>query len=239
VLGSQLTAVGYNVAMYLSIIIPALNEADHIAESLATLQLLRARGVEVIVVDGGSTDQTQSHAEPLVDRLVQSSKGRATQMNAGAAVAHGDVLLFLHADSSLPDQADDLIIDAIRNGHSWGRFDVNIRGAHFMLAVIAWFINHRSRLSGISTGDQGLFVTRNAFDRMGGFPSQPLMEDVEICKRLRKLAPPACLSARISTSGRRWEKHGVWRTIFLMWKLRFQYWRGASPTELHAIYYGN
>jgi rSAM/selenodomain-associated transferase 2 len=225
--------------MRLSIIIPALNEAAHIAQSLAPLQSIRERGVEVIVVDGGSTDQTVSQSEPLADRLIMSARGRATQMNAGAAVAHGDVLLFLHADSSLPDQADDLIIDAIKNGHSWGRFDVNIRGAHFMLAVIAWFINHRSKLSGISTGDQGLFVTRNTFDRVGGFPSQPLMEDVEICKRLRKLTQPACLYARISTSGRRWEKHGVWRTIFLMWKLRFQYWRGASPTELHAIYYGN
>jgi hypothetical protein len=108
-----------------------------------------------------------------------------------------------------------------------------------MLAVVAWFMNHRSRLTGVSTGDQGLFVSRIVFDRVGGFPSQPLMEDVEICKRLRRLAPPACLSARISTSGRRWEKHGVWRTIFLMWKLRFHYWRGASPTKLHAIYYGN
>ena len=185
--------------MRLSIIIPALNEAAHIAQSLAPLQSMRERGVEVIVVDGGSTDQTVSQSEPLADRVIMSARGRATQMNAGAAVAHGDVLLFLHADSSLPDQADDLIFDAIDNGHSWGRFDVNIRGAHFMLAVIAWFINHRSRLSGISTGDQGLFVTRNAFDRVGGFPSQPLMEDVEICKRLRKLAPPACLLARVST----------------------------------------
>lgn len=108
-----------------------------------------------------------------------------------------------------------------------------------MLSIVAWFMNRRSRLSGISTGDQGLFVTRPAFDRVGGFPSQPLMEDVEICNRLRKLTPPACLSARLSTSGRRWEKNGVWRTIFLMWKLRFQYWRGANPGELYGIYYGS
>ncbi len=148
-------------------------------------------------------------------------------------------LLFLHADSILPNNADLLIASAIESGQTWGRFDVNIRGTHFMLSIVAWFMNRRSRLSGISTGDQGLFVTRPAFDRVGGFPSQPLMEDVEICKRLRKLTPPACLSARLSTSGRRWEKNGVWRTIFLMWKLRFQYWRGANPGELYGIYYGS
>jgi rSAM/selenodomain-associated transferase 2 len=225
--------------MNLSIIIPALNEAEHIAQSLAPLQSFRARGAEVIVVDGGSTDQTVTQSEPLADRVVISPKGRATQMNAGATVARGGVLLFLHADSILPNNADLLIASAIESGQTWGRFDVNIRGTHFMLSIVAWFMNRRSRLSGISTGDQGLFVTRHAFDHVGGFPSQPLMEDVEICKRLRKLTPPACLSARVSTSGRRWEKNGVWRTIFLMWKLRFQYWRGTNPGELYGIYYGS
>ncbi|MFN7673263.1 MAG: TIGR04283 family arsenosugar biosynthesis glycosyltransferase, partial [Betaproteobacteria bacterium] len=222
--------------MNLSIIIPAHNEAEQIAQSLVPLQSFRARGAEVIVVDGGSNDQTVSQSEPLADRVVISPKGRATQMNAGATVARGGVLLFLHADSILPNNADLLIASAIESGQTWGRFDVNIRGTHFMLSIVAWFMNRRSRLSGISTGDQGLFVTRPAFDRVGGFPSQPLMEDVEICKRLRKLTPPACLSARLSTSGRRWEKNGVWRTIFLMWKLRFQYWRGANPGELYGIY---
>ncbi|MCA2998993.1 MAG: TIGR04283 family arsenosugar biosynthesis glycosyltransferase [Rhodocyclaceae bacterium] len=225
--------------MNLSIIIPAQNEAEQIAQSLAPLQSFRARGAEVIVVDGGSTDQTVSQSEPLSDRVVISPKGRATQMNAGATVAHGGVLLFVHADSILPNNADLLIASAIESGQTWGRFDVSIRGTHFMLPIVAWFMNRRSRLSGISTGDQGLFVTQHAFDRVGGFPSQPLMEDVEICKRLRKLTPPACLSARMSTSGRRWEKNGVWRTIFLMWKLRFQYWRGANPGELYGIYYGS
>lgn len=225
--------------MNLSIIIPVHNEAEQIAQSLAPLQSFRARGAEVIVVDGGSNDQSVSQSEPLADRVVISPKGRATQMNAGATVARGGVLLFLHADSILPNNADLLIASAIESGQTWGRFDVNIRGTHFMLSIVAWFMNRRSRLSGISTGDQGLFVTRPAFDRVGGFPSQPLMEDVEICKRLRKLTPPACLSARLSTSGRRWEKNGVWRTIFLMWKLRFQYWRGANPGELYGIYYGS
>jgi len=225
--------------MNLSIIIPAHNEAEQIAQSLVPLQSFRARGAEVIVVDGGSNDQTVSQSEPLADRVVISPKGRATQMNAGATGARGGVLLFLHADSILPNNADLLIASAIESGQTWGRFDVNIRGTHFMLSIVAWFMNRRSRLSGISTGDQGLFVTRPAFDRVGGFPSQPLMEDVEICKRLRKLTPPACLSARLSTSGRRWEKNGVWRTIFLMWKLRFQYWRGANPGELYGIYYGS
>ena len=224
--------------MALSIIIPAFNEAENIQQILKPLQRLRARGVDVIVVDGGSGDQTVLRATPLVDRLVASTKGRAIQMNTGAALAQNDVLLFLHADSILPNNADDLIAEAIARGETWGRFEVNIRGAHTMLPVVAWFMNHRSRLTGISTGDQGLFVTRSAFDRVGGFPLQPLMEDVEICKRLRKLAPPACLSARITTSGRRWEKHGVWRTIFLMWKLRFRYWRGAAPADLHAVYDG-
>ncbi|MFN8987375.1 MAG: TIGR04283 family arsenosugar biosynthesis glycosyltransferase [Burkholderiales bacterium] len=225
--------------MNLSIIIPAHNEAEQIAQSLVPLQSFRARGAEVIVVDGGSNDQTVSQSEPLADRVVISPKGRATQMNAGATVARGGVLLFLHADSILPNNADLLIASAIESGQTWGRFDVNIRGTHFMLSIVAWFMNRRSRLSGISTGDQGLFVTRPAFDRVGGFPSQPLMEEVEFCKRLRKITPPACLSARLSTSGRRWEKNGVWRTIFLMWKLRFQYWRGANPGELYGIYYGS
>ena len=225
--------------MQLSIILPALNEAEAIANTLARLQSVRAHGVEVILVDGGSSDRTRDIAAPLVDRVIDSEPGRAKQMNAGAAVASGDVLLFLHADSILPDDGDIQIAQAfIDPRFQWGRFDVSIHGMHVMFPVIAWFMNHRSRSTGIATGDQGIFVTRNAFMKIGGFPDQPLMEDVEICKRLKKISPPACIAKKIITSGRRWEKHGVWRTIWLMWRLRFSYYCGATPESIHRAYYG-
>ena len=225
--------------MQLSIILPALNEAEAIANTLAPLQSVRAHGVEVILVDGGSSDRTRDIAAPLVDRVIDSERGRAKQMNAGAAVASGDALLFLHADSILPDDGDIQIAQAfIDPRFQWGRFDVSIHGMHVMFPVIAWFMNHRSRTTGIATGDQGIFVTRNAFMKIGGFPDQPLMEDVEICKRLKKISPPACIAKKIITSGRRWEKHGVWRTIWLMWRLRFSYYCGATPESIHRAYYG-
>ncbi len=234
--------------MRLSIIIPALNEAHHIATVLLRLQALRTRGAEVIVVDGGSADATASVATPLVDRVIVSTKeqaggrgrGRARQMNAGAALATGNVLLFLHADSILPDSADELILRGLTiSKRTWGRFDVSISGAHFFLPVIAWFMNWRSRLTGIATGDQAIFMTRLAFDAVGGFPDQLLMEDVEITSRLKKISAPLCLHEKVITSGRRWEKHGVWRTIGLMWCLRLQYALGAAPADLHRSYYGN
>jgi rSAM/selenodomain-associated transferase 2 len=224
--------------MRLSIVVPALNEAENIASTLSPLQALRARGVEVIVADGGSTDATRAIAQPLADNVIDSAPGRARQMNAGAAASSGGALLFLHADSRLPVDADRHVVAALSAAH-WGRFDVSISGAHAMLPVIAWFMNHRSRLTGIATGDQGIFVTREALDRVSGFPDQPLMEDVEICARLKRLSPPACLAARIETSGRRWERHGVWKTILLMWWLRLRYFFGASPADIHRAYYGN
>ena len=226
--------------MQLSIIIPALNEAHHIAAALLRLQPLRVHLVEVIVVDGGSTDTTLAVATPLVNRAVVSERGRARQMNAGAAIATGDVLLFLHAESILPDGADALILHGLTNSNrSWGRFDVSISGAHFFLPVIARLMNWRSRLTGIATGDQAIFMTRLAFDSVGGFPDQLMMEDVEITSRLKKLSAPLCLRERVITSGRRWERHGVWRTIGLMWRLRCQYALGAAPADLHRSYYGN
>ena len=180
--------------MHLSIIVPALNEAARIADTLAPLQRMRDKGVQVILVDGSSVDATKEIAEPLVDELIDSAPGRATQMRAGAAIATGESLLFLHADSHLPDGADQAIFDALTERQfQWGRFDVEITGQHFMLPVIAWFINKRSRLTGIATGDQGLFMTRAAYDQCGGFPDQPLMEDIDICKRLKKIGAPACL----------------------------------------------
>lgn len=223
--------------MRLSIIIPALNEADNILATLAPLQAMRARGVEVILVDGGSVDATQSLAISLVDGVIDSARGRATQMNAGARAAHGDALLFLHADSRLPADADFLIKDALsRSRIAWGRFDVAIEGTHFMLPIIAAFMNWRSRATSIATGDQGIFATRAAFEAHGGFADQPLMEDIEFSSRMRKITPPVCIVGKIITSGRRWEKHGVWRTILLMWWLRLRYWLGASPAEIHRAY---
>ena len=228
----------YNEAMHLSIIIPALNEAAHIADTLVPLQAMRARGAEIILVDGGSADATTQAATPWVDRIIDRDPGRARQMNAGAAIAHGDALLFLHADSQLRNDADQLIANALSApGTVWGRFNVAICGAHVMLPVIAWFMNHRSCLTGFATGDQGIFVTRAAFERVGGFPDQPLMEDIELCARLKKISSPVCLTERIITSGRRWEKHGVWQTIMLMWWLRLRYSMGATPEQIHRAYY--
>lgn len=223
--------------MRLSIIVPALNEAAHIAATLNPLQGLRQRDVEIIVADGGSTDATRDLARPLADNVIDSAPGRARQMNAGAAAASGEALLFLHADSQLPAEADKAILSAL-TVTGWGRFDVSITGTQPMLGVVAWFMNRRSRLTGIATGDQGLFMTRETFERIGGFPDQPLMEDVEMCRRLKMISPPACLDLRIATSGRRWEKHGVWRTIVLMWWLRLRYFLGASPADIHRAYYG-
>jgi rSAM/selenodomain-associated transferase 2 len=224
-------------ALSLSVVIPALNEGASIAVTLHSLQSWRKRGVEVIVADGGSSDETCARARPLADRIITAPRGRARQMNAGFQASHGDVILFLHADSLPPTMGDAHIAHALEDLEKlWGRFDVNITGKPFMLRVVAWFMNHRSRLSGIATGDQGIFVRRKTFERIGGFADIPLMEDVEICKRLNALCKPACLKSRITTSGRRWEAHGVWRTIFLMWKLRWMYSRGSTPESLAAMY---
>lgn len=224
--------------MHLSIIIPALNESANIVATLAQLQRMRDKGAEVILVDGGSVDVTKSLARPLVDLVIDSQPGRALQMNAGAESATGEALLFLHADSLLPEGADQLIFEALNESqHNWGRFDVTISGKHVMFPVIAWFMNHRSRLTGIATGDQGIFVMRAVFEQIGGFPAQVLMEDIELCKRLKKSGKPVCLHEKIITSGRRWEKHGVWRTMTLMWWLRLRYFMGATPDEIHRAYY--
>lgn len=221
----------------LSIVMPVLDEAAGIGAALARLQPLRGRGCEVIVVDGGSRDATVDLARPACDRVAVSPPGRAAQMNAGACVARGDALVFLHADTQLPDDADRLVLAALGSiGHVWGRFDVRITGRPVMLRVIAAMMNLRSRFTGVATGDQAIFCRRSAFDAVGGFPSQPLMEDVEISKRLRRLGPPACLRERVTTSGRRWEKHGVTRTVLLMWRLRLAYFLGVDPARLVRSY---
>jgi rSAM/selenodomain-associated transferase 2 len=216
---------------------PTLNESARIAESLQALAPLRRRGVEVIVVDGGSNDGTAALAEPWADRVSSAPRGRARQMNAGAAQARGDALLFLHADTALPEQALHAIETALVDPHThWGRFDVRIDGRPRLLRLVAWLMNLRSRRSGIATGDQAIFVRRSAFQRVGGFPDQPLMEDIELSRRLRRWSPPACLRVRVTTSGRRWEQRGVWRTIALMWRLRWMYARGASAERLAELY---
>jgi rSAM/selenodomain-associated transferase 2 len=221
----------------LSIIVPVLNEQAGIAAMLQDLSGLRARGAEVIVVDGGSRDDTVALARPLCDRLIAAPRGRAAQMNAGAGVARGDVLLFLHADTGLPADADRLVCDGLAaSGRPWGRFDVRIDGRHPLLPLIAAMMNLRSRLTGIATGDQAIFVDRGAFTAVGGFPDIALMEDIVLSRRLKRLGRPLCLSARALTSGRRWEKHGVVRTILTMWRLRLAFFLGAEPAKLAASY---
>jgi rSAM/selenodomain-associated transferase 2 len=221
----------------LSVILPVLNEAVGGGEALAALRPLRARGCEVIVADGGSTDRSRDLSVPLADRVVESPRGRARQQNAGAAAARGDVLLFLHADTRLPADADRLVIDGLRtSGRGWGRFDVRLTGRHPMLRVIERMIGVRSRLTGIATGDQAIFVRRDWFTRAGGFPDIPLMEDVALSKALRRQGPPLCLRETVVTSSRRWERRGVWRTMGLMWRLRLEFWLGADPERLAERY---
>jgi rSAM/selenodomain-associated transferase 2 len=223
-------------ASRLSIVVPVLDEAAGIDDALAALAPLRAAGHEVIVVDGGSMDDTLARAMRAADLAFTTRRGRACQMNAGAARARGDVLLFLHADTRLPDGTDLLVAHALADGAQWGRFDVHIAGRRWMLRVIAGMMNLRSRSSGIATGDQAMFVERRTFERLGGFPDQPLMEDVALSSRLRRVSAPACLRQRVVTSGRRWESNGVWRTVFLMWRMRWRYWRGDSPQSLARLY---
>ena len=221
----------------LTVIVPTLNEAEGVVAHLTALQPLRRRGSEVIVVDGGSWDDTAKLAAPLADRVISGRRGRASQMNAGATHARGDVLLFLHADTRLPESADSLLTTEL--GHTrrpWGRFDVTIDGTHPLLPIVAWFMNRRSRLTGIATGDQAIFVRREAFVIVGGFPEIPLMEDIALSRRLKCLGRPLCLSEHVTTSGRRWEKRGVLRTIVLMWRLRARYCLGADPSRLAQAY---
>jgi rSAM/selenodomain-associated transferase 2 len=211
----------------LSVVVPVLNEAPGIRAALEALAPLRARGHEVIVVDGGSSDGTADIAAGLCDRVLTAPRGRAAQMNAGARVANGDMLLFLHADTRLP--ADFMIPDS----SVWGRFDVRIDSRHPLLKVVACAMNLRSRLTGIATGDQAMFVRRDVFP---GFPEIALMEDVALSRLLKRLGKPKCVHERVTTSGRRWEAHGVLRTIFLMWRLRLLYFLGASPEALARKY---
>ncbi|MBM4341558.1 MAG: glycosyltransferase [Deltaproteobacteria bacterium] len=224
--------------MKLSVIIPVLNEAPVIARTLQSLQPLREASHEVIVVDGGSRDDTVAMANQYVDKIIQSPSGRSRQMNAGAKLASGAVLLFLHADTILPDHADQLIIEGIESrGKTWGRFNVRLSGKHPLLRAIEFLMNWRSRLSCIATGDQAIFVKRKLFEKIGGYPEIDLMEDIALCKLLKKYDQPLCLRQCVTTSSRRWEEKGLVRTILLMWFLRLAYFFKVNPNQLARLYY--
>lgn len=221
----------------LSVIIPSLDEGGIILDLLEALQPLRRQGHEIILADGGSQDDTQSRARPLTDQLVLTPPGRARQMNAGAQAANGSIFWFLHADTKLPPRAAEHVLDALRSEEDcWGRFDINLSGRQPALRLVESLINLRSRLTGIATGDQGIFVRRHAFFAASGFPDIPLMEDIVLSRRLKKLAKPACLRHRLETSSRRWEQGGATATILLMWRLRLAFALGADPAKLVRRY---
>ena len=231
----------FTTAPAISLIVPVLDEVGTIARSLGPLQSLRGSEIEVIVADGGSRDGTRRIVRPLCDRIVDAPRGRARQMNAGAGIARGWMFLFLHADTRLPPGWNRMVCDAFGDhgpGREWGRFDVRLDGAHPMLRVVERAMNLRSRLSGIATGDQAIFVTRDAFRAVGGFPDIALMEDVALSRALRARSRPVCLRAAVSTSSRRWECNGIVRTIVLMWRLRIEYALGADPERLARLYRG-
>jgi rSAM/selenodomain-associated transferase 2 len=221
----------------LCIVMPVLDEAATLAEALQALQPLRERGVRIVVADGGSQDDSLAIALRHADLALLSPRGRAAQMNAGAAACPAEVLLFLHADTRLPADADALVLRALARGHDWGRFDVQLANPRPLLKLVAWAMNLRSRCSGIATGDQAMFVRQVCFRAVGGFPEIALMEDIALSRRLRRRGPPACLRARVLTSARRWERHGALRTLWLMWRLRAAYFFGADPAQL-ALRYG-
>jgi rSAM/selenodomain-associated transferase 2 len=226
--------------MRLAVVVPVLNEAATIEAALRRLAALRQRGARVIVVDGGSGDDTAARAAPLADRVLAAPRGRASQMNAGAQADEArdaDVLLFLHADTRLPEDADRIVAHALADGsHCWGRFDVRLDAPGWPLRLIETLMNWRSRLTGIATGDQAIFVTRSAFAWLHGFAPLPLMEDIDFSSRARRLTRPAALRDRVLTSARRWQRHGVWRTVALMWWLRLSYFFGADPAALARRY---
>ena len=224
----------------ISIVVPVLNEADTIISFLQSIRSACSTATEIIVVDGGSDDGTAALAAAFCDRVVTSAKGRAMQLNAGAKQASGTIVCFLHADSSLPSQAGNLMCDALGSPvNGWGRFDVRLSGRHPMLRVIERLMNWRSRLTSIATGDQAMFMSRALFDEVGGFPEIALMEDIAMSDRLKRHSAPRCLSQAVLTSSRRWEKHGILRTIVLMWKLRLLYFLGVDPARLARYYYGH
>jgi rSAM/selenodomain-associated transferase 2 len=218
----------------LSIIIPVLNEAKTIVANLHALQKATSSvSAEIIVVDGGSDDGTADLSRPYVDKVISAPKGRASQMNAGAKQAVGDVLLFLHGDTLLPD--DDSLV--LLPSSDWGFFRIRLSGGHIAFRMIEHMINIRSQLTRVATGDQCLFVKKKRFTQLNGFATIPLMEDVELCKRLRVNTKPMVISSPVISSSRRWEEKGIVRTVMLMWYLRALYFLGVSPSVLLKKYY--
>ena len=223
--------------MKISIIIPVLNEAALIVQTLSALQPLRAAGHELIVVDGGSSDDTIALSEPLADQVIRSLRGRSRQMNTGARIARGEILLFLHSDSQLPNGADQWIIcEMEKRGKNWGRFDVRLSGRHFLFRIVELLMDLRSRITWIATGDQAIFVKKELFEAVGGFPDIDLMEDITMSKFLKKYGPPLCLWQKVATSSRRWQRKGIFRTILLMWFLRLAYFYKTDPRRLAQLY---
>lgn len=226
-------------SLKLSIIIPCLNEAENITATLDSLQNIRQRGHEIIICDGGSSDNSIALSQNKTDHCISSAAGRAVQMNAGANIATGDILCFLHADTIAPDSIDKILLDTIkkREKNKWGFFEIQLNSSRWQFKVIAWFINNRSCISQVASGDQGIFIFRHVFNQLNGFSNIPLMEDIEISKRLKKISPPLCIKKhKLLTSSRRWEKHGISRTVLLMWKLRLAYFLGVSPKTLSNAY---
>lgn len=221
--------------MKISIIIPVLNEEMNLARLGEHLRTI-AQQHEVIIVDGGSRDNTLHIAYQLTDAVIVSSPGRAVQMNSGAEIASGEVLLFLHADTFLPDDALEIITALSAEKNYWGRFDVRLSSNRFVFRLIETLMNLRSCMTSIATGDQAMFIEKNLFQRVGGFPEIALMEDIEISRRLKKIAKPVCLKQKVITSSRRWENNGVVATVLLMWKLRLYYFFGMSPEKLKQLY---
>ncbi|MGZ8241731.1 MAG: TIGR04283 family arsenosugar biosynthesis glycosyltransferase [Methylobacter sp.] len=220
--------------MNFSIIIPTWNEERCIQSCLSALQPFRSH-CEIIIADGGSTDNTQVLAAPLADKVLTSKKGRSLQMNNGARHATGEILVFLHADTRLPENALHQV-QQLDSNTQWGRFDIQLSGNHFMLKLIAYMMNQRSRLTGIATGDQVIFVSRQAFAAARRYPQIPIMEDIGLCKALKKISPPLCLKTKVISSCRRWEEFGIYKTILLMWSLRLRYFFGANPHRLAHLY---
>jgi rSAM/selenodomain-associated transferase 2 len=221
--------------MNISVIVPVLDEESTIEATLKSLLSLQPN--EIIVVDGGSGDRTSEIAARFGVQVLSSPRGRARQMNSGAAVASGAALLFLHADTRLPASAFADIAEALADPRCvGGRFDVELEGRHWMLKIIGALINWRSRTTKVGTGDQAIFVRREVFLRMGGYPDIPLMEDLALCRALRRIGIVACLRSRVITSARRWENDGVWRTIARMWMLKLLYLAGISPARLKRFY---
>ena len=224
--------------MRLSVVIPVLNEAARLPVLLASLRERLDEDDEIIVVDGCSDDDSARVAAEYADLVLHSDRGRARQMNLGARRASGTWLWFLHADCGRILRGHIRALHALPADAAWGRFDVRLSGAHYLYPVIGHAMNLRSRWTGVATGDQGLFVRRELFEALGGFPDVPLMEDVALSKRLRARARPVCLRPRLETDSRRWRDKGVWSTTVLMWRLRLRYWLGEDPARLHRAYYG-